>query len=45
MLKFLSKIFKVPKSHIVLEKGELNRHKQILIISPRIIPNVLMALL
>ncbi|AZI15128.1 DUF167 family protein YggU [Avibacterium paragallinarum] len=45
LLKFLSKIFKVPKSHIVLEKGELNRHKQILIISPRIIPNVLMALL
>ena len=29
LLKFLSKTFKVPKSSIVLEKGELNRHKQV----------------
>ena len=39
LLKFLSKLFNVPKSSIVLEKGELNRHKQILIPSPKIIPS------
>ena len=33
LLKFLSKLFKVPKSSIVLEKGELNRHKQVLILA------------
>ncbi|QPB41939.1 DUF167 family protein YggU [Rodentibacter haemolyticus] len=38
LLKFLSKAFKVPKSSIVLEKGELNRHKQIWIPNPKLIP-------
>ncbi len=38
LLKFLSKLFKVPKSSIVLEKGELNRHKQVLIPCPKTIP-------
>ncbi|MBN6067134.1 YggU family protein [Aggregatibacter actinomycetemcomitans] len=38
LLKFLSKLFKVPKSSIMLEKGELNRHKQVLIPSPKVIP-------
>lgn len=38
LLKFLSKLFKVPKSSIVLEKGELNRHKQVLIPRPKRIP-------
>lgn len=38
LLKFLSKLFKVPKSSIVLEKGELNRHKQVLIPRPKAIP-------
>lgn len=38
LLKFLSKIFKVPKSSILLEKGELNRHKQIWIPDPKFIP-------
>ncbi|OOF59506.1 DUF167 family protein YggU [Rodentibacter myodis] len=37
LLKFLSKAFKVPKSSIVLEKGELNRHKQIWIPNPKLI--------
>ncbi|MDO5054282.1 DUF167 family protein YggU [Pasteurella oralis] len=45
LLKFLSKTFKVPKSSIVLEKGELNRHKQILIPNPQAIPEVVSALL
>ena len=31
LLKYLSKLFKVPKSSIVLEKGELQRHKQIFV--------------
>ena len=39
LLKFLSKAFKVPKSSIVLEKGELNRHKQVWIPSPKLIPS------
>ncbi|MGX3066888.1 YggU family protein, partial [Ursidibacter arcticus] len=34
-----SKLFKVPKSSIVLEKGELQRHKQIFIPEPKQIPN------
>ncbi|OOF78396.1 YggU family protein [Rodentibacter caecimuris] len=38
LVKFLSKIFKVPKSSILLEKGELNRHKQIWIPAPKLIP-------
>lgn len=45
LLKFLSKAFKVAKSEIVLEKGELNRHKQILIPQPKIIPPVVANLL
>ena len=38
LLKFLSKLFKVPKSSIVLEKGELQRHKQIFIPEPKQVP-------
>ncbi|MGV6987807.1 DUF167 family protein YggU [Testudinibacter sp. P80/BLE/0925] len=45
LLKFLSKQFKVAKSSIVLEKGELNRHKQVFIPEPKIIPDVVQALL
>ena len=45
LLKFLSKQFKVAKSAIVLEKGELNRHKQILIPNPSQIPELVKALL
>lgn len=45
LLKFLSKAFKVPKSSIVLEKGELNRHKQVWIPSPKLIPKEIETLL
>lgn len=38
LLKFLSKLFKVPKSAILLEKGELQRHKQLFIPNPEQIP-------
>lgn len=45
LLKFLSKLFKVPKSSLILEKGELNRHKQIYIPQPKQIPEVIESLL
>lgn len=45
LLKFLSKTFKVPKSSILIEKGELNRHKQIFIPTPKVIPDVITHLL
>lgn len=38
LLKYLGKLFKVPKSSIVLEKGELQRHKQIWIPEPKQVP-------
>lgn len=45
LLKYLSKLFKVPKSTIILEKGELQRHKQLFIPQPKIIPPEIEALL
>lgn len=45
LLKYLSKLFKVPKSSIVLEKGELQRHKQLFVPSPKQIPDELTSLM
>lgn len=45
LLKYLSKLFKVPKSSIELEKGELQRHKQIFVPAPKQIPAEIEALL
>lgn len=45
LLKFLSKSFKVPKSSILLEKGELSRHKQVWIPEPKLIPKEIQNLL
>lgn len=45
LLKYLSKLFKVPKSTIILEKGELQRHKQLFIPEPKQIPAEISALL
>lgn len=45
LLKFLSKSFKVPKSSIILEKGELSRHKQVWIPAPKLIPKEIQNLL
>ena len=45
LLKFLSKSFKVPKSSIILEKGELSRHKQVWIPEPKLIPKEIQNLL
>ncbi|MDD7425897.1 MAG: DUF167 family protein, partial [[Actinobacillus] rossii] len=45
LLKYLSKVFKVPKSTIILEKGELNRHKQVFIPTPKLVPDEIKQLL
>ncbi|ABV35840.1 protein of unknown function DUF167 [Shewanella sediminis HAW-EB3] len=45
LIKYLSKAFKVPKGDIVILKGQLGRHKQIKILSPRLIPEIINALL
>ncbi len=41
LIKYLSKLFKVAKGKISVEKGELNRHKQVRIHSPEVIPDVI----
>lgn len=41
LIQFLSKQFKVPKSQIIIEKGENSRHKQIRIYCPKQIPEAL----
>ncbi|ELY2622660.1 DUF167 family protein YggU [Cronobacter malonaticus] len=38
LLKYLAKQFRVAKSQVVIEKGELGRHKQVKIIEPQQIP-------
>ncbi|WNO61387.1 DUF167 family protein YggU [Rheinheimera sp. MMS21-TC3] len=45
LLKFLAKSFKVAKSDIVLEKGELSRHKMVVILSPKVLPPLIESLL
>ena len=44
LVKFLAKQFRVAKSQVLLEKGELGRHKQIKIINPQQIPTQVAAL-
>ncbi|EKS1843329.1 YggU family protein [Cronobacter muytjensii] len=38
LVKYLAKQFRVAKSQVVIEKGELGRHKQVKIIAPQQIP-------
>lgn len=38
LIKFLAKSFKVAKSAVVLEKGELTRHKTVLVQAPQKLP-------
>ncbi|BAJ01011.1 DUF167 family protein YggU [Shewanella violacea] len=45
LTKFLSKAFKVPKGDIIIHKGELGRHKQVEILTPRVIPEQIADLL
>jgi len=44
-VKFLAKQFKVAKSQVSIEKGELGRHKQVRIIHPQNIPTEVAVLL
>jgi len=44
VIKLLAQWFDVAKSQIELQRGELNRHKQLRIRQPKIIPAALMAL-
>ncbi|PSW18571.1 YggU family protein [Photobacterium sanctipauli] len=45
LAKYLSKQFKVAKGQVNIEKGELGRHKQVRIESPREVPEAISALL
>jgi len=45
LAKFLAKQCKVAKGLIEIEKGELGRHKQIRIIAPTAIPEVIQAII
>ncbi|ENT2949488.1 DUF167 family protein YggU [Klebsiella aerogenes] len=44
LVKYLAKQFRVAKSQVLIEKGELGRHKQIKIIHPQQIPPAVAAL-
>ncbi|HEY1844150.1 MAG TPA: DUF167 family protein YggU [Buttiauxella sp.] len=45
LVKYLAKQFRVAKGQVLVEKGELGRHKQIKIIDPQQIPTEVAALL
>ncbi|WNJ94265.1 DUF167 family protein YggU [Vibrio ruber] len=45
LIKFLSKQFKIAKSHIEIEKGESGRHKQIRLHAPAQMPQAILQLL
>lgn len=45
LVKYLAKQFRVAKGQVMVEKGELGRHKQIKIIDPQQIPTEVAALL
>lgn len=45
LVKYLAKQFRVAKSQILLEKGELGRHKQVKILNPQQIPTEVAALI
>ncbi|MCE2596269.1 DUF167 family protein YggU [Motilimonas cestriensis] len=45
LIKFFSKLCKVAKGQILIEKGELGRHKQVRICAPKVIPSALLPLI
>lgn len=45
LVKLLAKQFRVAKSQVLIEKGELGRHKQIKIVHPQQIPTEVAALI
>lgn len=44
LVKYLAKQFRVAKSQVIIEKGELGRHKQVKILNPQQIPTEVAAL-
>lgn len=45
LTKYLAKQFRVAKGQVVIEKGELGRHKQVRIEDPREVPEIVTELL
>ncbi len=45
LVKYLAKQFRVAKSQVLLEKGEMGRHKQVKILNPQQIPTEVAALI
>ena len=45
LVKYLAKQFRVAKSQVLLEKGDLGRHKQVKILNPQQIPTEVAALI
>lgn len=45
LIKYLAKQFNVPKGQIKIEKGELGRHKQVRVFTPKKMPSEILALL
>ncbi|HEY3983247.1 DUF167 family protein YggU [Cedecea sp.] len=45
LVKYLAKQFRVAKGQVVIEKGDLGRHKQVKIIDPQQIPTEVAALI
>ena len=45
LVKYLAKQFRVAKGHVLIEKGELGRHKQVKILNPQHIPTEVAALI
>lgn len=45
LIKFIAKQFRVAKSGVIIEKGELGRHKQLRIIKPQQFPAAIAALI
>ncbi|PKH22698.1 YggU family protein [Enterobacterales bacterium CwR94] len=39
LIKYLAKQFRVAKGQVIIEKGELGRHKQVRIVSPQQVPS------
>lgn len=45
LVKYLAKQFRVAKNQVLIEKGELGRHKQVKITHPQQIPSAITALI
>lgn len=45
LVKYLAKQFRVAKNQVLIEKGELGRHKQVKITHPQQIPSAVTALM